>query len=242
MMITREPMGTAPAFIDRDGDALPPMPPRAGDDCLAFIAHDLMAPLSALSALLHSEPPDERSQRLSRCVDQVMSMAGRLLDALRLERIDPHRFECLDLAEVVDDACHVLLPLAQARRVRLKLAIEFGTPMRGSRDELGRAVTNLVHNALKASPAGAEVLVQVRCGAQGEAEFAVQDHGPGMGPAEQAVLTCKAPSGAAASRRGPRLGLFYVAKAARAHGARVQVEAGPEGTRVMLGFTGINVS
>jgi len=103
--------------------------------------------------------------------------------------------------------------------------------VRGSRARLGRAVSNLIDNAIKYSPDGTPVEVTVRGG-----EVAVRDHGPGIASEDLPHVFdrfYRAPS--ARGTPGSGLGLAIVRQVAEAHqGTAVAETAEGGGARLRL--------
>lgn len=177
---------------------------------LNSISHDLRTPLTgikaAASTLAHdgadwtpdvvhelSVDIDEQSDRLISIVENLLSMSRIQAGAVRLELTD------IDVAEVVTAA----LGLLGAEDDRVRIDLGDAPPVLADGRLLERAIGNLIDNALKWSPTGAEVAV--RCEAAGEfVAIVVSDHGPGI-PAD---------------RRGAVFSPFQ----------RVHDAAGPEGT------------
>ena len=102
--------------------------------------------------------------------------------------------------------------------------------MRGVEGALERAVSNLVGNAIKWSPAGAAVEVAVLA----DGEVTVRDHGPGIDPADlPRVFDRFYRSAAARELPGSGLGLAIVRRVAETHGGTVHAERGPGGGTLM---------
>ena len=100
-------------------------------------------------------------------------------------------------------------------------------------DLLGRALINLLENAVRFSPRDETVTLSA-VSDPGGITFAVEDHGPGVSPASrQQVFEPFVSSQAGPEQRG--LGLAQCKIAAEAHGGRVWVEdAEPHGGRFLL--------
>jgi signal transduction histidine kinase len=97
---------------------------------------------------------------------------------------------------------------------------------------LGRAVENLLSNALEAAPRGGKVVLSVAEGQPGELEVSVADDGPGIAPEVATYLSDGLPVPAAS---GLGLGLHVVQRVVEAHGGRLRIERlSPEGTRISL--------
>jgi signal transduction histidine kinase len=85
----------------------------------------------------------------------------------------------LYLDEVVRDTVRTVRPLAERKGVRVEISTLVEAPLRGDADLLGRALLNLLDNAIKHSPEGAGVGVALeRHG--GDLKISVTDHGPGI--------------------------------------------------------------
>ena len=111
--------------------------------------------------------------------------------------------------------------------------------MRGDRDLLFEAMVNLVDNAVKFTPAGGQVRLEV-LQANGAAMIAVTDDGPGIPENErQAVLKRFFRSDRSRHKPGTGLGLSLVAAVARLHGGQLTIESGSDGKgcRITLGFS-----
>ena len=118
--------------------------------------------------------------------------------------------------------------------VRFEAVLE-ETAMRGVRSRIARAVTNLLDNAGKWSPAGGVVEVTVNGG-----EVSVRDHGPGVAPEDAPrVFDRFWRASNARSLPGSGLGLSIVKDVAESHGGSVSVEhATGGGARFRLRLAG----
>jgi signal transduction histidine kinase len=108
--------------------------------------------------------------------------------------------------------------------------------VRGSRQLLAHALANLVDNALKFTPAGGKVDVQVSRDASG-LQLVIADSGPGIPPAdrERALERCVRLAGSGQAP-GSGLGLSLVAAVARMHHAGLDLGDNHPGLRVVLRF------
>jgi len=100
--------------------------------------------------------------------------------------------------------------------------------VRGDRERLRQVITNLIDNAVKYSPAGAEVEVDAY-GDNGRISIDVRDHGPGVAPEHQLLIFEKfgRVSGEHA-KPGTGLGLFIARSIAQAHGGTLEVQSAPD--------------
>ena len=139
--------------------------------------------------------------------------------------------ERCDVAELVDDAVEALTPTADKGRVALVRDLDGAAPVRGSAADLGRAIRNLLDNAIRHAGADGEVRVAVSRSADHVA-VEVSDSGPGF-PENFTAEALKPFTRADASRSraggGAGLGLAITAGVVAAHRGETSVTAGPGG-------------
>ena len=121
---------------------------------------------------------EQRRALLSDIVGQTHELASLVGDLIELARGDQPQadLEDVDLAAIVHES------LTRMRRHAPDVSFRENLepwPMSGSRERLARAVNNILDNAAKFSPPGAEVAVELRDG-----QLRVRDHGPGV-PADE---------------------------------------------------------
>jgi signal transduction histidine kinase len=176
-------------------------------------SHELRTPLAAMRAeidvaLDDPETPDPAREVLESAREEVDRLTAIVRDLLTLARLDEGRAELtgepVDLRELADVAARGLAGLD--RRVRLVVTGP-ATFVAGDADALRRALTNLIDNAVKASPEGAQVTVAVwRAGEA--AGLTVSDEGPGVPAAErERIFERFGRVDGARSRSGSGLGL-----------------------------------
>ncbi|HEU5015713.1 MAG TPA: ATP-binding protein [Roseiflexaceae bacterium] len=163
---------------------------RMKDDFLSAAAHDLKTPLTTLIAqaqllerrtLRHPEaPPDLQSiQRLVKEGQRLKNLVLELLDAMRAEQgMLLGQREQTDLVELVRETC------AHHGANEHSCIVDSDGPVIGiyDRNRMSQLIENLVENAVKYSPDGGEVRVQV-LSEHGQAHLLVCDTGIGI-PAE----------------------------------------------------------
>jgi signal transduction histidine kinase len=128
---------------------------------------------------------------------------------------------------------------AQARAFEIDLALDADDDAQatGDADRLVQALSNLVENALRVTPAGGKVRVVARAGI-----LAVEDDGPGLRPDEipHAFERFYLYSRYAGNRAvGTGLGLAIVDELARAMGGTVEVRSAPGRTRFAIRLPGV---
>jgi signal transduction histidine kinase len=163
-------------------------------------------------------------------LDEMNRLINEMLETARLEDSALQlRLADIDLREVVHEAVRSLEPLAGERH-RLITSVS-GAPVtvHGDRARLSMVITNLVHNALKYSPAGGDV--RVTCGIrEGRAEVAVSDEGIGIAPEAAGRLFTRfgrIASPETAGIPGTGLGLYLARDLSRRHGGDVTVVSEP---------------
>jgi two-component system sensor histidine kinase MprB len=189
---------------------------------VADASHELRTPLTSLRTnlelLARGHPSDEVERRavLGDLVAQIERLSTLVADLIDLARDEEAALpvEELRLDELVEDA--VAGVRARYPGVRFAVTAE-PTVVSGVRSRISRAVTNLLDNAGKWSPAGGTVEVAVAAG-----EVSVRDHGPGIA-AEDAPHVFDRFWRASAARQlpGSGLGLAIVKDVAEKHGGAV---------------------
>lgn len=210
---------------------------RLRGDLFTTVAHELRTPLTAIRTAigLLLDPntraaPEQRRQLLEtveRNADRLQRLADSALELARFRaghlRLQLRRFDARELGHEMEVE---MAPLLEAKRQRLtQLLPEQPVWVFADHRRVERAILNLLSNAHKFSPDGAEFRLEVT-GATGEVTWGVTDNGPGIGPAEQTRLFERFyVSAADASAEGSGLGLPIVLATAQAHGGRVEVDS-----------------
>ena len=139
-------------------------------DFISNISHELRTPLASLKALvdtLHDgaldDPPAARHflERMETEVDNLTQMVQELLELSRIESGQtPLRLEPTTVADVVLPAVERLHPLAERAGLSLTVDLPPGLPpVLADAERMQQVVTNLVHNAIKFTPANGQIRV-----------------------------------------------------------------------------------
>ena len=214
-------------------------------DFIANASHELRTPLAALLGFIETlQGPAKadlaaREKFLAIMQGQATRMARLIDDLLSLSRIELNAHlqpgTPADLAPIVRQVADGLQTLARDRDVAIKVSVPMeAVVVLGDRDELIRALENLVENALKYGAAGKRVDItltraQTRAGSQ-EARLSVRDYGPGIAPEHLPRLTERFYRVDVADSRaqgGTGLGLALVKHVLNRHGGRLSIESTP---------------
>ncbi|MDP8917138.1 MAG: ATP-binding protein, partial [Pseudomonadota bacterium] len=147
---------------------------RTRADFLANASHELRTPLASLAGFIETlrgharEDVTARDRFLEIMAAQAARMARLVDDLMSLSRIELNEHVppagVVDVAMAVVDVSDALAPLARRQDVAIRTEIlgERRALITGDRDQILQVVQNLVDNAVKYSPAGATVTVEVR--------------------------------------------------------------------------------
>jgi signal transduction histidine kinase len=164
----------------------------------------------------------------------------RLFNALlRLAEIDSGMrrsgFVALDMAEVAAAAVEFYQPAAELKNCSLTMTSNGAAPIRGDPVLLAQALGNLIDNALKYTPEGGNISIEVRRGPGHSVGVSVSDTGPGMPDAEKAKAVGRFYRGdASRGTPGVGLGLSLVEAVARLHGSALAFEDNHPGLRAFM--------
>jgi two-component system, OmpR family, sensor kinase len=202
---------------------------------LQDVSHELRSPLARLQLILElarQEGGEGAAAQLARADHEIARLdrlIGELLALSRMEADLPGMTrEAVELAALAEE-CVITAELdAQAHHSRLRLEAPQPLEVSGNIQLLGRALDNLLNNAIKYGGDG-EILIGLRQ-QDGHAELSVRDHGPGVPPEDLGRLFRPFFRGANGSRaEGHGLGLAIVERIARAHGGSVAAVNAPGG-------------
>ena len=218
------------------------------------IAHDLRTPLTRLRAQLYRlqrETPadDTRTAVIERCITDTDNLLNRFRALLRISELEDLSrragFGEIDLRDKLQRVHELYAPLAEDKGITFTLELPGALPLLSADgDLLFEAISNLVDNAIKFTPAGGRVAVRAVGGKSGP-RVDVSDSGPGIPAAErEAVLhrfyrtkvcrnehECEAP--------GFGLGLSIVSAIVKLHGYQIEIADadGASGTRITIHCT-----
>ncbi len=207
---------------------------EAQSHLIADASHELRTPIAALRSNIqifleaHQLPPEEQQGLRDAIVAELDDLTQLVSDVLELARgATPYEaVEEIELDAVVIEATDRAIRRSQG--IAFKTELE-PTIITNAPDRVTRAVTNVIDNARKWSPADGTVEITLRDGV-----LVVRDHGPGFRDEDLAhVFERFYRSDEARRMPGSGLGLAIVKQAAEAHGGYATVSNAPEGGAIV---------
>lgn len=205
---------------------------RARRELTANVAHELRTPLTTIRLLLDelkpADPLPAPWERLIQELDRLIQLVSTLLDLARLEAGEwPLAYEALEIRPWVQSWIERFAPLWQAKGLTVHLDLPEGLQAWADPEWAGRALGNLLDNAIKFTPSGGEV--RVRAWSEGEwVAIEVADTGPGIPPEDLPRIFERFYRGDRhRGSGGSGLGLAIARHAVEAHGGRIQAFSEP---------------
>jgi two-component system phosphate regulon sensor histidine kinase PhoR len=210
------------------------------------VAHELKTPLTALLLVgdsLASNVTDQNAvlvERLLKELRRMQELVGDLLELSRLENVVPGvgiRKEQIDLLALLKDVWHSIKPLADEKDLIINMVLEDNPVLNqpivfGDRPRLHRAFLNLIDNAVKFSPAGGEITVDLQFNSDWM-RIGIRDQGIGLSQQDIEHMFDRFYRGDISrfrqQRGGSGLGLAIVQQIALAHGGWVFGENNSKG-------------
>ncbi len=206
-------------------------------DFIANASHELRTPLTVINGFLEiaSLQPDlditirhshlklmtEQGERMQRLVEDMLTLT-------RLESMDHLlRVETVDMRGLLEQILQEAEALSAGRH-QITLEID-GPDIRGSKDEIRSALTNLVTNAIRYTPEEGKIHISWSNTPQG-AKFSVTDNGIGISPEHISRLTerfYRVDKSRSRETQGTGLGLAIVKHVLLRHKAQLLIESTP---------------
>ncbi len=214
----------------------------AKDEFLANMSHELRTPLNAILGLSESlqeqvyGPLTERQCRALVSIEQsgrhLLSLINDILDLAKIESGTIElALETIDIQTVCQASLQFIKQQAHKKQITVMLHIDAALPatMQADMRRLKQILINLLTNAVKFTPAGGKVGLDVRPdAATPQIHFAVWDTGIGISPQDQQRLFqpfIQVDSSLAREHEGTGLGLALVMRLTRLHGGSVVLES-----------------
>lgn len=217
-------------------------------DFVANVSHEIRTPLTVLSGFIETLQSlrleeSERTRYLQLMAQQSHRMQTLVNDLLTLSRLEgsplPGASEATDVTALLSQCEQEARALSHGQH-RIVFSQDEGCEIIGSGAELQSAMSNLVSNAVRYTPAQGQITVRWRMLPDGHGEFSVQDTGPGIAAEHIPRLTerfYRVDRSRSRETGGTGLGLAIVKHVAQRHGAQLRVQSEPgRGSTFMLEF------
>ena len=207
---------------------------RVQRDFTADAAHELRTPLSILQARVDTLADKIAASELTRDIARMKRVVSQLLDIAELETFCVSPQETADLSAVCLEVVEFMAPVAIGQSKQISLdAPEKPAIIRGNSEVLFRALRNVVENAVRFTPPGTRVSIELTANGQ----LSVSDEGPGIPVSEQQYIFQRFWRQDRSRSSGSGLGLAIVKRIADAHKAKLHLtNLIPAGCRVTLEF------
>ncbi len=222
-------------LLDRIGNYL-----QERRDFLANSAHELRTPLAAIRssievALAGGRTNEEYEELLADIIEESASLEVLVNQLLLLSETETERLKVdkqpVQFNDLVEKAMDMFGGVAEFREIQLVCPALPAVVVYGNQQHLRQVVYNLLDNALKFTPAGGRVKVQLQVDDREDTiVFAVRDSGPGIPPDElphvfDRFFQGSRPRTGSAEKRGTGLGLSICQSIIRAHDGTIEVES-----------------
>jgi signal transduction histidine kinase len=206
------------------------------------IAHDLRTPLTRLRNGLASLELDELGEQrgmVAGLIEEADALLATFSALLRIAQIESGNrraaFAATDLATILADVCEFYEPLAADRGLHVDTRLASPCASVCDRDLLFQAFANLLDNAIKYSPAGTTVTVEL-AQHEGGVEVVFADQGPGIPLAERDKVFQRfyRVEESRSGHPGNGLGLSLVQAVIALHGGSVALSDNSPGLRVRV--------
>lgn len=205
----------------------------ARDELMGVVAHDLRNPLGAIilkAAMLRRTADSDKSRRDAEFIEGVAGRMARLIESLldvatlQAGRFSVTRAPC-DVDRLLRDALEMFEQLAASKQITLASeGAEIGVELLADRERVLQALSNLVGNALKFTPAGGTITVGAALQAHA-VRITVADTGDGIPRELLPQVFERFWKREQTGKKGTGLGLFIAKGIVEAHGGTLRVES-----------------
>lgn len=192
----------------------------------ANVAHEVRTPLAVLHSSVDTIRDIAIRESLKQDVIRLEAIFEQLVDLARADALMPEAFSGVELCRLARQVSGARAMEALKAGKMMAVTGADNVTVAGHEGLLGIALDNLVRNALKHSPAGSEVEIDVQEHPPG---LRVLDRGPGVAPEDREAIFEPFHRGRRPSGDGSGIGLTIVRAVAASHGADVRVEDRPGG-------------
>ena len=199
---------------------------RGQREFTADAAHELRTPLAILRTQIDTIADRELASSLRDDIESMSRLVNQLLDIAELETFVIGEDEIADLAAIATEMAAYIAPLALSQRKTVAVTgADHPVRVRGNADSLGRAVRNLVENALAHTAPGTTVEISVAAAG----DLSVMDRGPGVPTCEREQIFRRFWRRDRRRAGSAGLGLAIVKRIAEMHWAAISIADRPGG-------------
>lgn len=209
------------------------------DKIVSILSHDLRSPFSSILGFCdilltegESLDPLERTEfvtYIKQSAEQQLALVNDLLDWSRITTgRAKQKNETLDLAEITTSSAATHLGIAKQKEITLSASVPAGVRVSGDHQQLYQLFNNLISNALKFTPNGGQVSIELDDRSMGKVVVTVRDNGAGIPPDDMSKLF-KAEENytrpGLAGEKGTGFGLPLCKEIVERHGGTIRAES-----------------
>lgn len=211
---------------------------------MSMVAHDLRSPLASANLTIdviiqtRGQQLDEwvkkRLTRLDGELQRLMRLANSLLD---IEKIESNKLDLnvssAKVSQIIEDTIRAVEGSAASKQISIVQNIEGVSALDCDKERIIQVLVNLVSNALKFSPRGSSIFLNVRPEAPNAVRFEVVDQGPGVPEQERSRLFKKfeqLDQEQETKKQGSGFGLYLTSMIVQSHRGYAGYEKPPEGS------------
>jgi signal transduction histidine kinase len=217
---------------------------RGSRELTAHISHELRTPLARIriaEEMLRDKLERQNYEDLNRYLNEIRedveeldALIGRILTLSKLDLKDkPLSLQPVNPVDLMQALLSRLAPALEQRSLHLTKDLSFEPPFWGDADALQTAFSNLLENAIKYSPSGGRVSVEIKT-VGGDMEVVVTNSAQKIAEADLCMIFEPFHRVGAKSEEGFGLGLAIVKKTIEAHGGAIEACNVDEGFRIRI--------
>lgn len=205
---------------------------------IANASHELRTPLTVIAGYLEimketKKLPNELQKAVGSATEQSDRMQSIIEDLLTLSRLEnselrDKKSEPLLLAKIIKTICDNESRIDNNSHPISLEQVDKKLTLDGSQSEIISVCSNLIHNAIRYTPVGSEIIITWKKLENGEGLFRVEDTGQGIGPEHIVHLTerfYRVDKGRSQDAGGTGLGLAIVQHIIQRHGGRLEIQS-----------------
>jgi heavy metal sensor kinase len=205
----------------------------------ADASHELRTPLTSIRsvgevALQTSLTPEDYRDAIGSMLEEVNRLTELVESLLTISRADAGRIQLhpapIAVVSLVREAAALFEVLIEDKGQRIMISGDDSIQVHGDPIFLRQAIVNIIHNAVKFSPAGGIITIRIQRDSSDQARIDIADSGPGISPEHAEHVFdrfYRVDKSRSRDAGGAGLGLSIAQWAVRAHGGRINVKTAP---------------